>query len=49
MARVFQHEIDHVNGVLFIDHLDKVTRDRIKRRIRKEGFSEESPALGAAL
>jgi peptide deformylase len=49
MARVFQHEIDHINGVLFIDHLDKVTRDRIKRRIRKEGFSEESAAHGAAL
>jgi peptide deformylase len=49
MARVFQHEIDHINGVLFIDHVDKVTRDRIKRRIRKEGFSEESAAHGAAL
>jgi peptide deformylase len=49
MARVFQHEIDHVNGVLFIDHLDRVTRDRIKRRIRKEGFSEESASRGAAL
>jgi peptide deformylase len=48
-ARVFQHEIDHLNGVLFIDHLDKVTRDRIKRRIRKEGFPEESAASSAAL
>jgi len=49
MARVFQHEIDHLAGVLFIDHLDKVTRDRIKRRIRKEGFPEESAASSAAL
>lgn len=49
MARVFQHEVDHINGILFIDHLDKVTRDRIKRRIRKEGFSEESASHGAAL
>ncbi len=48
LARVFQHEIDHLDGVLFIDHLDKVTRDRIKRRIRKEGFPEESAAHGAA-
>ena len=49
MARVFQHEIDHLDGVLFIDRLDKVTRDRIKRRIRKEGFPEESAASSAAL
>ena len=48
MARVFQNEVDHVNGILFIDHLDKVTRDRIKRRIRREGFSEESASHGAS-
>ena len=42
MARVFQHEIDHLDGVLFIDRLDKVTRDRIKRRIRREGFPEDA-------
>ncbi|HEV8675070.1 MAG TPA: peptide deformylase [Methylomirabilota bacterium] len=41
LARVFQHEIDHLDGILFIDRLDKVTRDRIKRRIKKEGFREE--------
>jgi len=43
-ARVLQHEIDHLDGVLFIDRLDKVTRDRIKRRIKKEGFPEDAPA-----
>ena len=41
-ARVFQHEMDHLDGVLFIDHLDPMTRDRIKRKIKKEGFSEDS-------
>ena len=40
-ARVFQHEMDHLDGVLFIDRLDPVTRDRIKRRIRKDGLAEE--------
>jgi peptide deformylase len=49
MARVLQHEIDHLDGVLFIDRLDKVTRDRIKRRIRKEGFREEAVAGAGAL
>jgi len=41
-ARVFQHEMDHLDGVLFIDHLDPMTRDRIKRKIKKEGFAEDS-------
>jgi peptide deformylase len=40
LARVLQHEIDHLDGVLFIDRLDPVTRDRIKRKIKKEGLSE---------
>ena len=43
-SRVFQHEIDHLDGVLFIDRLDPVTRDRIKRRIKKEGFAEDAAA-----
>jgi len=41
-ARVFQHEMDHLDGVLFIDRLDAMTRDRIKRRIKKEGFPVDS-------
>jgi len=43
-SRVFQHEVDHLDGVLFIDRLDPVTRDRIKRRIKKDGFSEDAAA-----
>jgi peptide deformylase len=43
-ARVFQHEMDHLDGVLFIDRLDPVTRDKIKRRIRKGGLAEEAGA-----
>jgi peptide deformylase len=40
LARVLQHEIDHIDGVLFIDRVDPVTRDRIKRKIKKEGLPE---------
>jgi len=43
-ARVFQHEMDHLDGVLFIDRLDPVTRDRIKRRIKKDGLAEDTTA-----
>jgi peptide deformylase len=48
-SRVFQHEIDHLDGVLFIDRLDPVTRDRIKRRIKKEGFTEDAAHRAFAL
>ncbi len=35
LARAFCHEIDHLNGVLFIQHLSMLKRDLIRRRIRK--------------
>jgi len=41
-ARVLQHEMDHLDGVLFIDRLDPVARDRIKRKIKREGFPADS-------
>jgi peptide deformylase len=31
LARVIQHELDHLNGVLFIDHLSELKRKRILR------------------
>ena len=49
LARVVQHEMDHLDGVLFIDHLDPVTRDRIKRRIKKEGLPEDAGHKAFAL
>ena len=48
-ARVFQHEVDHLDGVLFIDRLEPVVRDRIKRRIKKDGFSEDTAHRAFAL
>jgi len=35
LARAFQHEIDHLNGILFVNHLSALKRDLIRRRIRK--------------
>jgi peptide deformylase len=35
LARVIQHEIDHINGVLFIDHLSKLKRDRVVKKYTK--------------
>jgi len=48
-ARVIQHEMDHLDGLLFIDRLDKATRDRIKRKIKKEGLPDEAPYHAFAL
>jgi len=42
-AKIVQHEVDHLDGVLFIDRLPPVMRDRIKKKIQKDGF-EERPA-----
>lgn len=35
MATCLQHEIDHLNGVLFIDHISKLKRDMVVRKFRK--------------
>jgi len=35
LARAIQHEMDHLNGVLFINHLSPLKRDMIRRKIRK--------------
>jgi peptide deformylase len=35
LARAFQHEIDHLNGILFIAHLSALKRDIIRRKIKK--------------
>jgi peptide deformylase len=34
-ATCIQHEIDHLNGVLFIDHISKLKRDRIIKKFSK--------------
>jgi peptide deformylase len=35
LARAFQHEMDHLDGRLFVDHLRGIKRDMIVRKIRK--------------
>jgi len=34
-ATCIQHEVDHTNGVLFIDHISKLKRDRIVKKFAK--------------
>ena len=34
-ARVLQHEIDHLNGILFLDHLDDFVRKELTKELKK--------------
>ena len=34
-ATIAQHELDHLNGILFIDHLSRLKRDVLIRKFRK--------------
>lgn len=40
LSIVFQHEIDHLNGILFIDRLGMIKRDLIRRKLRKQAKVE---------
>jgi len=40
LARCVQHEIDHLNGVLFVDHLSRLKRQRAIARVRKAARGE---------
>ena len=43
LARAFCHEIDHIDGLLFVDRLTPLKRDLMKRKLRKrvrEGWEE---------
>jgi peptide deformylase len=35
MATCLQHEIDHLNGVLFIDHISRLKRQRVVKKFQK--------------
>ncbi|MGB3390861.1 MAG: peptide deformylase [Pseudaminobacter sp.] len=41
MATCLQHEIDHLNGVLFIDHISKLKRDMVVKKFKK--LAKERP------
>lgn len=42
LSQCIQHEIDHLNGVLFIDHISKLKRDMILRKVEKERRLQEA-------
>ena len=46
LARAFQHEIDHLNGILFIDRLNAVAKVGIKRKLSRLMQEWEEDELG---
>lgn len=44
LARIVCHEVDHLDGVLFVDHLSSLKRNLIARRVRKRVVKEEESA-----
>ena len=40
-ARVLQHEIDHLDGVLFIDHVGGLKRQLLRKKLRN--LQQQSP------
>ena len=40
-ATCLQHEIDHINGVLFIDHISKLKRDMVMKKFKKAAKKTE--------
>jgi len=44
LATVVQHEIDHLDGVLFIDHLSRLKRDRVVKKFVKAAKREQADA-----
>jgi peptide deformylase len=46
LARVFQHEIDHLNGVLFIDRLPETLRRQAMRELADQALGLGAPRAG---
>ena len=44
LATCIQHEIDHLDGVLFIDHLSRLKRDRVIKKFAKAAKREQAEA-----
>jgi peptide deformylase len=45
LAVCVQHEIDHLNGVLFIDHISRLKRDRVVKKFEKARAVGELPSF----
>jgi peptide deformylase len=47
LATCIQHEIDHLNGILFVDHISRLKRDRILKKFSKSAKRDSEQNAGA--
>jgi peptide deformylase len=47
LAVCIQHELDHLDGKLFVDYLSSLKRQRIRKKLEKEGRQQTEPDSGA--
>jgi len=47
LAVCIQHELDHLDGKLFVDYLSSLKRQRIRKKLEKESRQQAEPAAGA--
>ena len=47
LATALQHEIDHLNGVLFIDHISRLKRERVIKKFTKQARREAGDGSAA--
>ncbi|MCU7905575.1 MAG: peptide deformylase [Candidatus Thiodiazotropha sp. (ex Epidulcina cf. delphinae)] len=47
LAVCIQHELDHLEGKLFVDYLSSLKRQRIRKKLEKENRQREAPEAGA--
>ncbi|MET0072541.1 MAG: peptide deformylase [Candidatus Thiodiazotropha sp.] len=47
LAVCIQHELDHLEGKLFVDYLSSLKRQRIRKRLEKESRQQETPTTKA--
>lgn len=45
MSVCLQHEVDHLNGILFIDHLSRLKRDMVVKKVAKARKEKEKAAI----
>ena len=49
LAVCIQHEIDHLDGKVFVDYLSRIKQDRIRKKLTKQGRRSPDPAPRAAV
>ncbi|MCU7848964.1 MAG: peptide deformylase [Candidatus Thiodiazotropha sp. (ex Lucinoma kastoroae)] len=47
LAVCIQHELDHLEGKLFVDYLSSLKRQRIRKKLEKEGRQQDAPQASA--